>query len=209
MIEALLLVLSICIDSFVASISYGTNKIKIPFLSILLIGAIGTFALGISLAFGDIIKNYIPSYIAPFLSFTILMFLGIYRFFEGLFKVFIKNNKKLDSPLKFKIFDINFILQVYADEIKADFDKSKSLSLKEATYLGLGLSLDSLAVGFASSLTITNYFDVLLLAFIIGIIAIQLGIIIGKYIAKKSSLDLSWLSGVILMILASKRLFLP
>ena len=30
MIESLLLVSSLCIDSFVASIAYGTSKIKIP-----------------------------------------------------------------------------------------------------------------------------------------------------------------------------------
>lgn len=205
MFQSFLLVLSICIDSFVASISYGTNKIKIPFLSTLIICIIGSLSLGVSLFFGDILKNYLPSHIATFFSFIILMCLGIYRFFEGIFKLFIQSKKIVDSPLKFKIFDMNFVLQVYAYEIKADFDNSKTLSFKEAIYLGLGLSFDSIAVGFGSSLTMTNYFEVIILSFLIGIISILLGVIIGKVIAKKTNINLSWLSGAILMILATIR----
>lgn len=207
MIECLLLTLSVCLDSLVASIAYGTNKIKIPFSCSLIISLIGSISLGISLLIGSVIKNYIPSNLCTIISFTILMSLGIYRFFEGLFKSFIMKKKKNDKPLTFKIFDLNFVLQVYANETTADFDKSKTLSIKESIYLAIALSFDSLAIGLASSLSITNYIQVIIISFILGLIAIAFGVYLGKKVIEKSNINISWLSGIILMILASIRLF--
>ncbi|MDS0528160.1 sporulation membrane protein YtaF [Clostridium sp. SHJSY1] len=207
MIESLLLVSSVCIDAFVASIAYGTNKIKIPITSALIISGIGSLILGISLFAGGFIKDFLPGKLPIILSFSILMILGIYRLFEGLFKNFIQQKSALDKPLKFKLFDMNFVLQVYADETKADFDKSKVLTPKESFYLATALSFDSLAVGFGSSLVGGGYIETILLCFIIGITVVLLGVFIGKKLLEKSNVNLSWLSGVILMILAINKLF--
>lgn len=207
MIESLLLVSSVCIDAFVASIAYGTNKIEIPILSSIIISGIGSLFLGISLLAGGFIKDFLPGNLPTILSFSILMILGIYRLFEGLFKNYIQQKTSLDKPLKFKIFDMNFVLQVYADETKADFDKSKILTTKESIYLASALSFDSLAVGFGSSLVGNGYIRTVLLCFIIGIITVLLGVFIGKKLLEKSNVNLSWLSGVILMILAINKLF--
>ena len=46
MIESLLLVLAVSLDAFVASIAYGTNKIKIPFVSATIINIICSSVLG-------------------------------------------------------------------------------------------------------------------------------------------------------------------
>lgn len=207
MFQSLLLVLSVCIDTFVASVAYGTNKIKIPPISSIIISLIGSLVLGISLLFGGFIKDLLPRNSSILLSFAILMFLGVYRLFEGICKNFIQKKRKLDKPVTFKIFDLNFALQVYADETKADFDKSKLLSPKEAFYLAFALSFDSLAVGFGSSLVEIGYLQTVLLCFVVGIIAILLGVFIGKKVAENTNLNLSWLSGVILMILAINKLF--
>jgi putative sporulation protein YtaF len=207
MIESLLLVSSVCIDAFVASIAYGTNKIKIPISSAIIISSIGSFILGISLFAGGFIKDFLPGNLPTILSFSILMILGIYRLFEGLFKNYIQQRHTLDKPLKFKIFDINFILQVYADETKADFDKSKVLTPKESFYLATALSFDSLAVGFGSSLVGGGYIRTIFLCFIIGVAVVLLGVFMGKKLLEKSHVNLAWLSGVILMLLALNKLF--
>ena len=127
--------------------------------------------------------------------------------FEGLFKAFIRKGRKTDRPLKFKIFDINFVLQVYADEVKADFDKSKTLTLKEAFYLSIALSFDSLATGIAGSALIDSYILTIFLCFVIGIILIYVGVFIGRKLSEKTNLDLSWLSGFFLMLLAFSKFF--
>ena len=115
MLETLILVLSVSIDSFLASISYGTSKIKIPFSSILILDIISSTMLGISLLIGSLFQDYISLNIAKTFSFIILFFLGVYRLFEGLLKSYI-NNKSKDLPsFKFRLFDFHFVLQVYAD----------------------------------------------------------------------------------------------
>ncbi|MDD6795838.1 MAG: sporulation membrane protein YtaF [Clostridiaceae bacterium] len=207
MIESLLLVLSVCIDAFVASIAYGTNKIKIPFSSVIIISFVGSIILGISLFLGGFILEFLPGNLPIILSFSILMILGIYSLFEGLLKNYIQKKAESDKPLTFKIFDINFVLQVYADETKADFDHSHNLTAKESFYLALALSFDSLAVGFGSSLVGGNYIVTIVLCFLIGIISIIAGVGIGKKLVQSSNLNLSWLSGLILMVLAITKLF--
>jgi putative sporulation protein YtaF len=207
MIESLLLVASICIDSFVASMTYGSDRIKIPISSAIIISIISSFILGISLFFGGFIKDFLPNEFAIILSFLILMILGIYRFFEGILKSFILKNIDLEKSLTIKLFHLKLVLQVYADETKADFDRSKVLTLKESIYLAFALSFDSLAVGFGSSLAMSNYCDIILLSLIVGIFSILSGVYLGKKLVEKTSCLPSWLSGIILMILAGTRLF--
>ncbi|ACD51282.1 sporulation membrane protein YtaF [Clostridium botulinum] len=202
MLESILLVSSICIDSFVASIAYGTSKIKIPPISALIINLVSTCTLAISLLLGAIVKKFLPGNMPMLIGFVLLMGLGIYRLFECIFKSYISKCSQIDTPLTFKLFDFKFVLEVYADETKADFDKSKTLSPKESFYLALALSLDSLAVGFGSSLTSINYIQVIILSFIIGFLAVSIGVIIGKKLADNINVELSWLSGVLLIILA-------
>ena len=77
----------------------------------------------------------------------------------------------------------------------------------ETVLLVLALSLDALAVGFGSSLGNINYIYVISLSLIIGMFSIWMGLLIGEKIAKQSKINLSWLAGIILIILACLRLF--
>lgn len=206
MVQSLILVLSLCIDTFVTSIVYSSNKIKIPVVSGLIIDTICSLFLAISLFFGYLIKDFIPINIASTISFLLLLILGVYRLFEAFFKNLIKKYYDKGSPLTFKIFEFKFILQIYADEVKADLDESKILSPKEAFFLAVALSLDSLTVGFGCSLGSVNYLATVLLSFLVGALLLVLGGYVGKNISKNYNLNLSWLSGVLLIILAFIRI---
>lgn len=202
MLQSFLLVISLFIDTFVTSMAYGADKIKIPFSSGLLINATCSFFLAISLLFGSAIKVFIPESISPFISFSLLLILGIYRLFESFFKNSIKKYSNIGHPLTFKLFDFKFVLEIYADEIKADYDNSKLLSIKEAFYLAVALSLDSLTVGFGCSLGNVNLVETVLLSFFIGAIFLILGGYLGRHFAKTTNINLSWLSGAMLILLA-------
>lgn len=206
MIDILLLTISLCIDSFVASIAYGTNKIKIPFLSALIIDITCSLMLGSSLILGAYFKQYLTPSLCKTASFLILFSIGIYRLFESLSKNYIKRKSNSMSPLKFKVFDFNFVLQVYADETKADFDKSKVLTSKESFYLAIALSLDSIAVGFGSSFLSINYIYTIISCLILGLISIIGGVLIGSKCAQKFNFDISWLSGALLICLSILKL---
>lgn len=206
MLESLLLVSSLCIDSFVASIAYGTSKIRIPPLCILIMNLVCTLTLACSFFIGSIFRSLLPDNLPVLLGFLLLMLLGVYRLFEYIFKAYIFKYSKSDKPLTFKLFDFQFVLQVYADETKADFDNSKCLNIKESFYLALALSLDSLTVGIGSSLCNINYIQVLILCFVIGMLLVSIGVFLGRKFAQKIHFELSWLSGVLLILLAILRI---
>ncbi len=204
MIETLLLVLTLSLDAFIASIAYGTNKIKIPFISIVIINITCSSILSFSLFLGSMVKKIIPGKLTLLISFLILMFLGMFYLFQSLIKSYITKISTSNKGIKLKMSDL--IINIYVDEISADFDNSKNLSPKESIYLAIALSLDSLAVGFGSSLGGINYMQVLFLSLLFGFLAIWLGLLIGKKLVAKSNVNISWLSGIILMILAVMKI---
>lgn len=206
MLEVLLLVSALSLDAFVASIAYGTNKIIIPFSSLFVINSVCSTFLAISLLLGSILKKFIPDRATLIISFVILFLLGIYYLFESLIKTYLRKHTNSNKKVTVKLSDIQFVLDIYLDETKADINKSKILSYKEAFYLAVALSLDSLAVGFAGSLADINYLLVILCSFICGILAILLGTFIGRKLVEKININLSWLSGILLIALAFKRL---
>ncbi len=202
MLESILLVAALSLDAFVASIAYGTNRIKIPFSSLIIINFICAFFLAISISFASIIKNLIPGNITSIISFMILMLLGTYYLFESIIKSYLKKKFALRKKLKLNIFNLRFIINVYIDETKADLNNSKHLNSKEALYLAIALSLDSLAIGFGCSLGSINYIQVILFSLIADMIAIIVGLFIGRKFVERTKIDLSWLAGAILIILA-------
>lgn len=206
MVEAVLLVTALSVDAFVASVAYGTNKIKIPFHSAITINFVCTLLLGISLYFGSIVREIVPGNFVGLMGVIILLGLGVYQLFEGVAKNLIKKYLQSDKKIRFKLFDLRFALEIYVDKTKADFDQSRRLNAKEAFALGVALSVDGLAAGFGSGLGNINYSQILLFSLIFHMAAVWLGVWIGGKFAKKIKMDMSWVSGMILISLALLRL---
>lgn len=206
MLEAILLVTALSIDAFVASIAYGTNKIKIPFYSVATINIVCTLLLGISLYFGSIVREVVPGNFVGLIGIMILLGLGIYQLFEGLFKSLVEKYLVKDNKVDFRIFDFKCVLEIYVDETKADFDQSSRLNVKEALALAVALSVDGLAAGFGSALGNINYTQMLLFSLVFHMIAVWLGVWVGQRLARKININMSWVSGMILISLALVRL---
>ena len=80
------------------------------------------------------------------------------------------------------------------------------MSPKEAAPLAIALSLDGLAVGFGAALSDVNPIQAILFSLIINVAAVCLGCLVGNKVAEKVPLDLSWVSGLLLMVLAFLKL---
>ncbi len=89
MLESLILVLSLCIDTFVTGIAYGTDRIKIPISSAFIINGVCSLFLTLSLFLGSIFKNILSNSFSITLSFSLLIILGAYKLFESFFKTYI------------------------------------------------------------------------------------------------------------------------
>lgn len=135
------------------------------------------------------------------ISFIILLCLGIYKIFEYSIKKYFKELKEKE----FNLFNIKFILNVVTNNTLADIDNSKILSVKESISLGVALSLDGICAALTVGLTFNNYFLIFILSFSITFFMFLAGNIIGKKTSTKN-LNLNWLSGVILIILAITKI---
>lgn len=206
LLESFILVIALSLDAFVSCFAYGTNKIKIPFSSALVLTGVSTFILTVSLSLGFIIKPLVPVGLTHILCFILLFILGTIKLFDSSIKAHIRNKKGLLRSFAFRALSLSFILNVYADPEMADEDDSRTLSYKEAVSLALALSIDGLAVGMGAAMSEANYIMIIITSLVVGLFAVYSGGSLGKKLSMKSDLELSWLSGVLLIILAVLKL---
>lgn len=206
-LEAVMLASALSLDAFVASFAYGSKKIKIPFKSAQVINLICSAITGLSLLVGSIFKQYIPDGFTVAISFIILFILGMVKLFDSITKSIIKKHNDLNKEIKFSLFNFKVILNLYANPEDADIDESKILSPVEAVSLAIALSLDGITVGLGAALGNVNGLAVFICSLITDMIAVLLGSFVGNKVARKAPFNLSWLSGLILIVLAFSKLF--
>lgn len=199
MLQSIIFSILLSLDAFSSSMAYGINKIKIPFISTVIISIISELFLLLSLVLSYYFKEFTNQSLCLWLSFIFLFILGIYN----LLCTLIRNKLKIKN-FKFSISGINIMIKIYIDEIKADLDNSKVLNYNEALFLGIALSIDSLATGFSIGLGNVSYLFFLIVPFIMNIISILLGQFIGKKIGVK--FNLSYLNGIILILISLLKL---
>ena len=199
---ALVLALILSIDIFAVSFAYGTSRIKIPFKSIMIITIVGSVILGLSIYFGAFLLPLMPEGAADVLAFIILFTLGIIKIFDSLIKRYIRKKGKASKKVQFSAFSLKFVLDVYADPEKADLDKSRVLSPKESLAVAIAVALDAFALGFGAGLIEVNPIQIIGFSLVIDVAAVLLGCFAGRKIAQKVPINLSWLGGVILIVLA-------
>ena len=205
LLEAFLLVAAVSLDSFVASFAYGTNKIKIPPLSVAVISVICSGMLAVSLFFGSLLRDYVPEAVTKGICFTILFLLGVVKLFDSAIKMRIRKHK-IDRQMKFSFLSLQVILNVYADPEKADIDRSKVLSPLEAVSVTVALSLDGLAVGFGAGLANIDFFQAVIICLLFSAVTVGIGSLLGRKLAEKTNLNLTWVGGVLLLVLAFLKL---
>jgi len=200
--QAWMLVLALGIDAFVCSFSYGASKIKIPAKSVLVINIVCMSLLAIGLFLGAIINSFLSAGAANWIAFIILFGLGISKIFDSTIKQIIRKHNGFEKDFKFSLFNLSFIFKIYADPKAADVDQSKELTPKEAMPLAIAIGLDGLSVGIGIGIAMFNPLLILGLSRISDTIAIMFGAYLGNKIAQKTNWDLSWISGVILILIA-------
>ena len=206
-LQAVFLVSALCLDSFAASFAFGAERIRIPPLSVAVISGMCSLVLAVSLFFGAALRPYIPHALSSGISFAILALLGLFRLLDSGIKNLIRKSQSGRAQIKFKFLSFDFILRIYADSTEADCDHSKVLAPLEAAPLSLALSIDGLAAGVGAGIMGLHYLPVILLSFFIGALMVSGGSYLGRHIAARhEELNLSWVSGLVLLGLAFMRL---
>lgn len=204
--EALLIASALSVDAMVSGFAYGANGIKIPFSSNTIINIFCSACLAISLLFGRVISSFLPATFTSIICFAILFLLGLIKIFDWLIKRVIRKHKHLKKNVSFSAFNLGFILTIYANPENADDDHSKVLCGKEALCLAIALSLDSMVAGIGAGISNFSIVWAIIFSLFTDMIAVWLGCFLGRKMSKKLSIDLSWVSGVLLIGLALLKL---
>lgn len=200
--NSLLLVTALSIDALVAGFAYGVDRIRIPFSSMVVIGGLSAMSLFISLLAGKGLLAELPPGLAGFVSIVLLLMVGLVKLFDGTIKCIIRRRAPMEKHLDFHMFDLRFLLTIYADPYRADADRGGTLSVKEACSLGVALSIDSIAAGVGAGIGDTPVLLPVILAFAVGAAAIGGGVMLGNRVAARYSLDFSWVGGLLLILLS-------
>ena len=201
MVQAVLLAFAVCMDTFFSSMGCAMNGITIPKRCALLMSAVGTIFLSISLYFAQVLNQILPENLFRYAGAGILFFSGCVQMLkEGLPEVF----RKYQPNWKWTI--AGLVVKIYFDETLADTDHSKTLSLTEALTFSAVLSLDSLASGIGAGIEENYHLFCLLLTFCAGFFLTCSGAALGKYCHNKK--NFSWIGGIFLIILAFSRIFI-
>ena len=204
-LNCIVLALSVSIDSFGIGITYGIKNTKITNLSKLILFTISLVATIISINLGKIISKIFSPFFTNLLGCLILVAMGIVFSFQSLSKNE-STKKSLKGQKKYNFFIkwLGITIQIIKDPISSDFDKSNTINSKEALYLGMALSLDSLCVGIGSSmLIISSYLFTLLVAFF-QLLFISFRNFIGKELKNSFKINdnvWSFISGILLILI--------
>lgn len=202
----LLFLLAVSLDSLTAGFSYGTGRVHIKALSFLILACVPALFITAAGRIGEIVGSLLPSGILPILSFFMLAAIGIAKLFESLVRIIAKSTPALIGNWGCQIKQINIIFTVYFSPEEANRTDVQVLSAREALLLSLALSLDSVLVGMAFPAADISQTALFLSASLFNLLLFIVGCLSGRLLSRALRIDLSWLSGLCLLLLAFRTL---
>ena len=215
LLSTFLLSISSSIDSLGIGITYGIKNTSISNKGKLVIFFVSFIVTIVSLYLGNILKFIFPDFIVDYLGSFLFIIMGIFICFQALNKNKNIDNKKTKiNKTKTYSFFIKFLgitIKIIKDPISSDLDNSNKIDSKEAFFLALALSMDSLCVGIGGSIIGINTY---IFPFLIGLFQVfflGLGNFLGKKIYNFSSLPSNlWsiVSGILLILLGILKILI-
>lgn len=208
----ILLAVSSSIDSLGIGITYGIKNTYISSKGKLVIFFVSFIITIVSLYLGNVLKFIFPNFIVDYLGSFLFIIMGIFICFQALKKdkkeEKVKNTKaENNNSQKTYSFFIKFLgitVKIIKDPVSSDFDNSNKIDSKEALFLSLALSIDSLCIGIGGSIIGINTY---IFPFLIGffqLFFLGMGNFLGKKLYNFSKLPSNiWsiVSGILLILL--------
>jgi putative sporulation protein YtaF len=200
-VSALFLGLAANLDNLGVGISYGVQKIRVPFLSNFLIALLSGIVVAISVITGHLLSHYTA--VAGELGALMIVAIGIWvmvhkKSTSDQLPAAIPVMKTYSLPIK----PLSCVVRITKEPSVADFDANGFISTKEAIVLGLTLSFNCIATGVGAGLTGMDPLSSGISVFIFSMITISSGYLIGWKTATDRFEHLSQvISGAVLLII--------
>lgn len=191
------LIIGVSIDGFGVGITYGMQRIRVPFPALSIIMFCSGLIVYISMTIGNVLRSFITPESAGMTGGIILLFIGLFCLFNVL-------RSKRDTPFKENPDDETWgnFKTVIKEPHQADLDHSGSISAKEALLLGTALAIDAFGAGLgAAMLGYSPLVTAPSIAFMSGFFVLC-GIRLGIFLATKKWMQrLSLLPPLLLIML--------
>ena len=200
-VSALFLGLAANLDNLGVGISYGVQKIRVPFISNFSIAFLSGIITIISVLTGHLLSHYIA--VAGELGASMIVIIGIWVMVHktstsNSLPVAIPVMKTYSVPIK----AFSCVVQITKEPSVADFDANGIISTKEAMVLGLTLSFNCIATGVGAGLTGMDPLSSSISVFIFSMVSISVGYLIGWKTASDRFEHLSQvISGAVLILI--------
>lgn len=200
----ILLALAVSLDSFLAGVTYGAGAIRIPLVSLAVVGLVTFVCSAMPMLVGGLVSAAVTPVITVWAGSVLLFLLGLWNILQEYLL------KKLAAPaagvdrLNLRLGKI--IVSIMANPEYVDFDRSKTISPHEALYLGVALGLDNMAAIFGACLIgVLPSYTPLVMA-LIQMALVQLGTLLAGGLALDTERRLTYLPGTVLVLIAVFRL---
>ena len=183
-----LVLLSICvsIDSLGIGLTYGIKNTKISLSAKLVLFIISFIITVLSLLVGELFFNVFSPNVSKLIGTIIILGMGIWIIYQS------------------------FIPQIIKNPTDFDIDKSNRIDAKEAIYLGIALSLDSVGISIGSSIIGINSLIFPICIAFFHLLFLSFGSILGNRIRNISNIPQniwSLISGILLVLIGLSKMF--
>ncbi|WP_353892673.1 sporulation membrane protein YtaF [Proteinivorax hydrogeniformans] len=145
----LLIGMAVSIDGLGAGVAYGINRVRMSWLTIVLVSVASGFAIYASLLGGRLFSYFLTPTVAETIGAGILMLMGIFLFTNGIKTLLSKAKQNGIESKKW----YQSILDILKQPMAADIDKSGTISHYEGVLLGVALAMDAFGAGFGAALS--------------------------------------------------------
>ena len=189
-LTAIFIVLACGIDTFVFGFSYGTSRIKMSARIALFIAFISSVTMVSAFVVGGFLGELIPALVTTIIAASVIGGMGLFKLASGLKDV--------------------FILKISKNPELSDKNCDKVLSFRESILVAFILCLDGAtgALSLTALFPFYAYFVIFAFSLLLKFSFIKGAEMLGATLAKRSNINLSWLSGLMLIGLAVAVVFI-
>ncbi|MBE9013057.1 sporulation membrane protein YtaF [Pseudanabaenaceae cyanobacterium LEGE 13415] len=216
------------VDNFAVAVAYGVKRLRIGWLSNVLIALVSALGTLLSLSVGAAIERYLPNPVANLIGSAMLITIGFWGIWDTLEREKKRNRAKIRQIRRSMVaagVDMAYIphMDARAESIDplsyesylenpeiADVDRSGEIDVKEAIALSFGLTINNLGTGVGAGISGLNIAFTTLLTFMVSILAVLVGYLLGEqFTTKMTGISAGVLSGVMIIALGVYEYFIP
>ncbi len=187
------------LDNAGVGIAYGVRKIHFSFLANFIIAVISGICTWLAGVVGSTLTHYLPAQTTAWVGAIVMILVGLWVLSEP----WRSKRRKDDEEQK-----QNVVQRILRDPTAADFDQSKSISLKEAVVLGFALAINAFAGGFDAGVVHISVLITALAVAVMSFVLLGVAAYIGaRWASRLFGSGATYIAGILLILIGIHQIW--